>query len=84
VDHFLVIESPNKFAPLRIWPVSGQKGRAQMDRPDASGSSGHPDTFPTLEMRPYPLPRIRFTTPFVHGFPVRVGRPSAFNASQTC
>ena len=45
---------------------------------------GHPDTFPTLEMSPYPLPRILFTTPFVHGLPVRVGRPSAFNASHTC
>jgi len=43
----------------------------------------HSDTFPTLEMCPYHLPRILFTTPFVHGFPVRVGSPSAFNASQT-
>jgi hypothetical protein len=43
-----------------------------------------PDTFPTLEMCPYPLPRILFTTPFVHGFPVRDGRASTFNASQTC
>ena len=45
---------------------------------------GCPDAFPTLEMCPYPLPRILFTTPFVHGLPVRDGRPSAFNASQTC
>ena len=44
----------------------------------------HPDTFPTLEMCPYPLPKILFTTPFVHGFPVRDGRASTFNASQTC
>ena len=43
-----------------------------------------PDTFPTLEMCPYPLPNILFTTPFVHGLPVRDGRPSAFKASQTC
>ena len=43
-----------------------------------------PDTFPTLEMCPYPLPRILFTTPFVHGLPVCDGRPSAFKASQTC
>ena len=33
---------------------------------------------------PYPLPKILFTTPFVHGLPVRDGRPSTFNASQTC
>ncbi len=35
-------------------------------------------------MCPYPLPRILLTTPFVHGFPVRVESPSAVNASQTC
>ena len=45
---------------------------------------GRPDTFPTLEIPPYPLPRILFTTRFVHGLPVRDGRPSAFKASQTC
>ena len=45
---------------------------------------GHPDTFPTLEMCLYPLPKILFTTPFVHGLPVRDGRPSAFKASQPC
>jgi hypothetical protein len=48
------------------------------------GRRARPDTFPTLEMRPYPLPRILFTTPFVHGFPVRVGSPSVFKTSQTC
>ena len=41
------------------------------------------DIFPTLEICPYLLPKILFTTPFVHGLPVREGRPSAFKASQT-
>ena len=45
---------------------------------------GRPDIFPTLEMCPHPLPRKPLTTPFVQGFPVRDGRPSAFKASQTC
>ena len=31
----------------------------------------------------YPLPKILFTTPLVHGLPVRDGRPSALKASQT-
>ena len=42
------------------------------------------DAFPTLEICLYRLLKILFTTPFVHGLPVRDGRPSAFNASQTC
>ena len=40
------------------------------------------DIFPTLEICPYLLPKILFTTPFVHGLPVREGRSSAFKASQ--
>lgn len=31
----------------------------------------------------YPLPRILLTDCFLHGFPLRVGCPSAFNASHT-
>ncbi len=45
---------------------------------------GRPDIFPTLEMCPYPLLRILFTTPFVQGFPVLVDSPSVFKTSQIC
>lgn len=61
-----------------------ESGRIQAAGPEALGVCPMPDTFPTLKTCPYPLPRILFTTPFVHGFPDRVGRPSAFKASQIC
>ena len=63
--------------------ATSAQGRTRAANPEASRSSAHQDTFPTLEMCPYPLPRILLTTPFVQGFPVRVGSPSAFNASHT-
>jgi hypothetical protein len=55
-----------------------------MNVPDVCRRLHPSDTFPTLEMCPYPLPRIRFTTPFVHGFPVRDAHSSTFRALQTC
>ena len=41
----------------------------------------HADLVPA---RVHPLPKILFTACFVHGLPLRVGRPSAFRASHTC
>ena len=52
--------------------------------PDVCRRLYRPDAFPTLEICLYRLLKILFTTPFVHGLPVRDGRPSAFKASQTC
>ena len=37
-----------------------------------------------LALLAYPLPKILFTTCFVQGFPLRVGRASAFKAEHTC
>ena len=55
-----------------------------MNLPDVCRRLCRPDTFTTLEMCPYPLPRKPLTTPLVHGLSVRDGRPSAFKTSQTC
>ena len=82
----VVISTGVRVSALGITSRSNSwRGGCGPNGPPRSGRpSAHPDTFPTLEMCPYPLPNILFTTPFVHGLPVRDGRPSAFKASQTC